>query len=111
MAHVKICKINDCKNAATTRGYCRFHYLRHWREIHEIEKEKAQNRLDNYIDAICREHPGDFTEVIREHLKSPDFDDRVEDVLCTANEYVAGEPALEEEIERLIRELKVESGF
>ncbi len=112
MAHVRLCKIEGCKCSASTKGYCRLHYLRHWRDIKENERCGAARRLDKYIDSICRSNPDNFVEVIREDMNSDDFESRVEARLESESELESIEdPVFEEEIERLIRELKVEKGF
>jgi len=113
MAHIKICKEMDCQNAATSKGYCRLHYLRNWRQLRELHKQSAARRLNRYIEHVCKENPQDYLEKIREDLQRPDFHDYVD-------EHFGGEEGTtvpledqmdDEEIERLIRKLKIEEGF
>lgn len=115
MARIHICKEDGCHNAATTKGYCRLHYLRHWKNIKEGEKRHAAERLNKYVEYICRKHPDRYMEVIKEDLRSPTFEKDVERAIgddeSSEEEIIFDEPTYEEEIEKLIRELKIEKGF
>lgn len=114
MAHIKICKEADCTNAATTEGYCRLHYLRHWKHIKDEARRKAAKKLNRYIEHIVRRHPDRYVEMIKKDLRSPSFDQYVEEHFGDdeeAAELFRDEPTYEEEIERLIKQLKIEKGF
>ena len=39
---IVICKIKECNNSATTKGYCRIHYLKHWEDIHTKKKKPVR---------------------------------------------------------------------
>ena len=43
MAKIRICKDEDCKNAATTAGFCRLHFLKNWKELKEKANEGPIN--------------------------------------------------------------------
>jgi len=79
MAKIKICKEKNCYNSATTAGYCRLHYLKNSRKIKEEQRQKAGKRLDAYIESICKKHPDNYIEVIKENISSPGFEGYVED--------------------------------
>ena len=113
MAKIKICKDPDCKNAATTKGYCRLHYLRNWKQIKEEEHKKAAKRLNSYILSVCKKHPDRYLEVIKENLRSSSFEQEVGRMFADEEDegLVLDEPTYEEEIERLIDDLKIEKGF
>ncbi|MBN1282507.1 MAG: hypothetical protein JXA24_01895 [Proteobacteria bacterium] len=112
MARIKICKEPDCRDAATTDGYCRMHYLKHWSSIKQASKRAAIRRLNRYIEHVCRENPDDYADVIRKDLRSPQFAGFAEEGSLGEDEGVIfGEGASEEEIERIIKKLKVEEGF
>ncbi|MFH0799971.1 MAG: hypothetical protein V2A66_07325 [Pseudomonadota bacterium] len=114
MAKIKICKEPDCQNAATTEGYCRLHYLRNWKHIKEDSRRRAAKKLNRYIDHVIQKHPDRYIDVIKKDLRSPLFDRYVEETFgCEEGEdgQVLDEPSYEEEIEQLIRQLKVEKGF
>jgi hypothetical protein len=113
MARIRICKEEGCQNAATTKGYCRLHYLRHWKTIHDEHKRAAARKLNRYIEHICKENPDDYMDVLRRDLKRPDFDHYVDEEFGADDELPLsfGEGSSEEEIERLIKKLKIEEGF
>ncbi len=113
MAKIKICKEVNCKNAATTKAYCRLHYLRNWKQIKEEEHKKAAKRLNSYILSVCKRHPDRYLEVIKESLRSSSFDQEISRMFDDDDDegFVLDEPTYEEEIERLIDELKIEKGF
>jgi len=113
MARIKICKEPDCQNAATTKDYCRLHYLRHWKKIRDGEREHAAKKLNKYIENICKKHPDRYVEAIKDDIKSPRFDQDVERVFGNESEeeLIFDEPTYVEEIEKLIEELKIEKGF
>lgn len=110
MPRIKICKEEGCHNAQTASGYCRLHYLKNWRKIKDEQEEKAAKRLDRYINSVYKRHPTKYIEVIKEEInnnKIPkgDYDDM--DDLC----HMFNEPTYEEDIERLIQDLKIEKDF
>lgn len=114
MAHIKICKEADCQNAATTEGFCRLHYLRNWKRIKDEARRKAARKLNRYIESVIRRHPDRYVEMIKKDLRSPSFDQYVAEHFGDegeAEEIFQDEPTYEEEIERLIKQLKIEKGF
>lgn len=114
MAKIRICKDENCKNAATTEGYCRLHYLRNWRRIKEEAGKKSAKKLNRYIEYVIKKHPDRYLDIIKKDLRSPTFNRDIEERFGYDDEEadeILGEPAYEEEIERLIKQLKVEKGF
>lgn len=115
MARIRICKDKECQDAATTEGYCRLHYLKHWKDIRDEKKQKAAKKLNQYIEYICKKHPDRYMEVIKKNLRSRDFDGRVGNLFDEEGSPGPGLPFTgadyEEEVERLISELKVEKDF
>ncbi|MBI4126310.1 MAG: hypothetical protein HY465_02330 [Deltaproteobacteria bacterium] len=115
MARIRICKDKECHSAATTEGYCRLHYLRHWKDIRDEKKQKAAKKLNQYIEYICKKHPDHYMEVIKKNLRSRDFDGRVgnlfDDEGSAAPDLPFTGPDYEEEVEKLIDQLKVEKDF
>jgi hypothetical protein len=115
MAKIRICKFDGCKNAATTRGFCRLHYLKNWKAIKDEEKKLAAERLNRYVERVCREHPDRFLEVIRDDIEHDRFGDYQDeegvDARGPEGSYIFDDEAYEEEIDRLIRELKIQKGF
>lgn len=116
MAHIKICKEPDCHNAATTSGYCRLHYLRNWKRIRDEGRRRSAKKLNRYIEHVMKNHPERYVEVIKKNLREPGFDRYVEENFGSdegdeVEVELFDDPAYEEEIDRLIKQLKVEKGF
>ncbi len=113
MAKIKICAEPNCSNAATTEGFCRLHYLRNWKLIKEEVRQRAAKKLNRYIDHVMRKHPDKYVEIIKKDLRSPLFDRYIEESFGENAEAAspADEAAYEEEVEELIRQLKIEKGF
>ena len=112
MARIRICKAEDCHNAATTEGYCRLHYLRYWKKIKEDTRRKAAKTLNRYIEHVVREHPDRYVDVIKKDLRSPNFESFIDETF--GEDDVASlfeEQGYDEEIEQLIKQLKIEKGY
>jgi len=112
MRRIKICKAEGCHNAQTTGGYCRYHYLRNWKEIKKEQSEKAAKRLNRYIESVCKKHPKRYLEVIKEEIQTQKFTDQapyreeMDDIYR-----IFKESSYDEDIERLIKDLKIEKNF
>ena len=79
MAHIKICKEEGCHNAATTRGYCRLHYLRNWKRIKDETRRRGAKKLNRYIEHVMKNHPDRYVEVIKKEIREPGFERYVEE--------------------------------
>lgn len=112
MARIKICKEEGCHNAQTTAGYCRVHYLKNWKTIKKEQQEKAAKRLNRYIEAVMKKYPNKYIEVIKEDINQDKFkrhdtgSEELDDLYRLFNE-----PTYEEDVERLIKELKIEKNY
>ncbi len=112
MVRIKICKEPDCKDAASTEGYCRLHYSKHWRRSRKAKKFASARKLNRYIDHICKENPDNYLEAIRKDLSSSKFPEYVEEVFGEGERELNFEEGVEEEdIDRIIKKLKIEEGF
>lgn len=113
MARIRICKEKGCKDAATTSGFCRLHYLRNWKQIRDAKREAGAKRLNRYIERVLRKNPDDYLDVIRRDLEKPDFEDSVVRALDFGEDASAQveEGDDENEIDRIIKKLKIEEGF
>lgn len=116
MAKIRICKEPGCNNAQTTKGYCRLHYLKNWKEIKAAKQKESARRLNKYIENIVARHPDKYVEVLKKEIKSRRFEKNINE------EYGGGEdlddvykifndPGYEGEIEKLIHDLKIEEKF
>jgi hypothetical protein len=66
----KVCAQSRCKLPASSDGYCRLHYLRHWKELKSQKKDKAEKRLNSYIDRLMKKYPAEYMEKIKASLES-----------------------------------------
>ena len=112
MGRIRICKESGCKDAATTGGYCRLHYLRNWKRIKQTRQRRRARKLEGYIQSVMRRHPKDYIEAIKRDIRSPGFERRVEEGFGPEEDTsLFGESAYDEEIDDLIRKLKIEKGY
>lgn len=117
MARIKICKEDACNNAQTTGGYCRLHYLKHWKEIKAEVTEKAAKRLNKYVDFMAKKNPDRYIDDIKKELRQRRFE--------PSGGKAQGEDAPEtpelvdrlfgtdekEEMEDILKDLKIEKDF
>jgi hypothetical protein len=67
---IKICIEPGCKNVQTTKDYCRLHYLKNWRKIRDHAQKKAAERLNKYVEGICKKYPEKYIDVIRREIRN-----------------------------------------
>ena len=112
MARIKICKEEGCHNAQTTGGFCRYHYLKNWKKIKKDEHEKAVRRLNRYIEAVCKKNPKKYLEEIKEDINTGKFDLDVQNREDVDELYrLFNESSYDDDVERLIKDLKIEKDF
>lgn len=113
MVKIKICREPGCHNSTTTKGYCRLHYLSNWKRLKEESKERAAKKLNRYIEYVMKKHPDRYMEIIKKDLRTPGFEDYVEDNFGFDEKEpeVQNGQNFDEDLEELIRKLKVEKGF
>ncbi len=113
MARIRICKEEGCHNSATTEGYCRLHYLRNWKRLRDEKRKRQAKRLNRYIEGVMREHPDRYVEIIKKELRSPDFVRSVDEAAGAerSEELLFDDATYDEEVDELIRGLKIEKGF
>ena len=64
---IKICKEVECNDQATTKGYCRFHYLKNWTHSRKRRTAAFQD-LNRYVENVVRKHPEDYLSEISKDL-------------------------------------------
>ena len=113
MVKIRICKEKGCKDAATTQGFCRLHYLKRWKQIKDAKHASATKKLNRYVEKVLRENPNDYMDVIRRDLSREDFEESIVQALDFSEEGMIQSSQSDEdtEIDRIIRKLKVEEGF
>lgn len=116
MARIKICKEAGCHNSQTTGGYCRLHYLKHWKQIKAEVNEKAAKKLNRYVDYMSKKNPERYIEDIKKDLRQRRFDPG----FSAADTEGGAEPDLVDrlfgndemnELEEILKELKIEKDF
>ena len=67
---IKRCIEAGCKNVQTSKDYCRLHYLKNWKRIREITQKKAADRLNKYVEGICKKYPDKYIDMIRREIRN-----------------------------------------
>ncbi|MDP2600527.1 MAG: hypothetical protein Q8P84_07350, partial [Deltaproteobacteria bacterium] len=101
-------------NAQTTEGFCRLHYLTHWKKLQAEKKKKAAKNLNRYVESILKRYPDRYLEQIKKDIRSKDFEDRVESEFKPEAEepITLFDPnATDEEMEEILHNLKIEKNF
>lgn len=101
----KICAESRCKSPATSDGYCRLHYLRNWKELKSEQKDKAEKRLNSYIDRLMKKYPGEYMDKIKESLES---EEKFKEAMQEVDLEVEGDGESDREfLEKLSRNVKI----
>ena len=115
MARIKICKEDGCHNSQTTGGFCRLHYLKHWKELKAKVAERAAKNLNRYVDFMAKKNPERYIDDIKKNLRQRRFDPGFD-----AQGEEKPEPELidrlfgtdeKEEIDDILKDLKIEKDF
>ena len=70
MGKIKICTEDGCQNVQTTDGFCRLHYLKNWKSIRDAKQKKAADKLNKYVEGMCKKNPDKYVDVIRREIRS-----------------------------------------
>lgn len=115
MAKIRICKEEGCHNSATTGGFCRLHYLKNWKKIKDEKHQRAADRLNKYIERIVEKYPERYVDVLKKEIRSKNFEKAIEDEFGNMDlddvYHIFNDPGYQDEIETLIKNLKVEDEF
>lgn len=116
MARIKICKEEGCNNAQTTGGFCRLHYLKHWKAIKAESTEKAAKKLNRYVEFMAKKNPDRYIDDIKKDLRQK----RMDPGFAAGEEDASIEPDLvdrlfgtdeKDELSDILKELKIEKDF
>lgn len=100
----KYCSQEKCKAEASHHGFCRLHYLAHWKNRKSEAKVKAERRLNAYVDRLAKKYPDDFMERIKEGLESEEkFKKTVEELELDESDSTETE---REYLEKFVRNIK-----
>lgn len=58
------CIERNCDNPATSLGYCRFHYIRNWKDIKKKQSILMEGKLQDYIEELVGKYPIKYIEAI-----------------------------------------------
>ena len=112
-AKIKLCKEEGCHNTQTASGYCRLHYLKNWKKLKKKAEKAAAEKLNKYVERMMRQYPNRYVDEIKKDLRTRHFEQQVEDEFGETDVIVRlfNDPAYEDDVERLISDLKIEKGF
>lgn len=113
---IKICVEPGCKNAQTTRDFCRLHYLKNWKAIRDKVQKKAAAQLNKYIDGICKKHPDRFMDVIRRDIRNGrgDFQTSVDEAMSGGTDHGPfDDPGVEDDdsLDKLLSHIKLDKDY
>ena len=58
------CVVRGCDNPSTTSGYCRYHYIKLWKDVKKKELILTEGRLAKIIEELVRKYPMKYIETI-----------------------------------------------
>ena len=58
------CMYRNCENPATTKGYCRYHYIADWKDIKKKQKMLEEGQLQDLIENLIEKYPVKFVESV-----------------------------------------------
>lgn len=62
------CREKACDNPTTSQGYCRFHYIKRWKEIKKKNQILTEGRLQKMIEELISKNPFKYVEAILNDL-------------------------------------------
>lgn len=89
----RFCRVRDCDQLAAVEGYCRYHYLLHWKKIQVRKKILTEGKLERYIEELTARYPDKFLDMLRKDLRSE------KEFLGAIQELEIDESAMENELE------------
>lgn len=111
---IKICIEENCHNAETTDGYCRLHYLKNWKLIKEKEKKKAADRLNKYVEGICKRNPDDYMSAVKKDIRNEKSLGDVADGLVMEDDVEAAFSDLEKDgtsLDKILNQMRIHEKF
>lgn len=110
---IKICKEEGCHNAQSATGYCRLHYLKHWKRLKKKAERAAAEKLNKYVERMVREFPNRYVDEIKKDLRTRHFEQQMEEEFGEMDSVykLFNDPNYTEEVDQLIQELKIEKEF
>jgi hypothetical protein len=104
----KFCVESECSREAVSHGYCRLHYIAHWKHIKLDRHIKAERRLNAYVDRIAKKYPKDYLDKIKEGLENEEkFRNTMEELELDGTE--DSHETEKEFLEKFLRDIKVDT--
>lgn len=66
----RLCRVQDCDQAAIVDSYCRYHYLLMWKNIQVRKKILSEGKLESYIEELTARYPDKHLEALTKDLKT-----------------------------------------
>ncbi len=66
----RLCRVQDCDQAAIVDSYCRYHYLLMWKNIQIRKKILSEGKLEGYIEELTARYPDKHLEALTKDLKT-----------------------------------------
>ncbi len=63
-----LCRYTNCDQASTVEGYCRYHYLLHWKMIQLRKKILSEGKLEKYVQELTARYPDKFIDILLKDL-------------------------------------------
>lgn len=110
---IKICIEDGCKNAQTTKDYCRLHYLKNWKKIKQAEQKKAADKLNKYVEGIVKKFPEKYVDVIRREIRTDrgDLQRAVDEPADEADSFGSFGVTEDDGLDDLISRIKLDKDF
>ncbi len=58
------CVVRGCDNPSTTAGYCRYHYIKLWKDVKKKQLILSEGKLAKMIEELVRKYPMKYVENI-----------------------------------------------
>ncbi len=58
------CVVRGCDNPSTSAGYCRYHYIKLWKDVKKKEAILSEGKLAKMIEELVRKYPMKYVESI-----------------------------------------------
>jgi hypothetical protein len=114
MPKIKICTEPGCKNTQTTKHLCRLHYLKNWKKLKEESQKKAADRLNRYVEGLCKKNPERYMDQIRRDIRTGKGEGiGLDEPLADDSDISFEDTGLKEEdnIDKLISHIKLDKDF
>lgn len=68
----RFCLEDGCQLQSSVKGYCRKHYIARWHDLKNEKNQRAERRLDDFVNRLAEKYPKDYLKKLKEGLESED---------------------------------------